>query len=199
MIALADYGAGNLRSVSKALESFGAKVMVTGDPVALGTADKLVLPGVGAFGKAAQNLRIRHLDGVIAEFVLKERPFLGICLGMQLLFESSEEDADVPGLSILSGKSVRFDRSLKVPHLGWNRLFQMKDSPLWKGVPDGSFFYFAHSYAVQPAGRELVSGKTEYGSDFVSAVWKGALFGVQFHPEKSQKWGLRILENFIRL
>ncbi len=199
MIAVADYGAGNLRSVSKALESFGAKVMITGDPGAVGMADKLVLPGVGAFGRAVENLRNRHLDGAIAEFVLKGKPFLGICLGMQLLFESSEESADASGLSILGGKSVRFDHTVKVPHLGWNRLFQTKDSPLWKGVPDGSFFYFAHSYVVQPAGVDMVSGKTEYGSDFVSAVWKGALFGIQFHPEKSQKWGLRILENFIRL
>jgi glutamine amidotransferase len=199
MIVVVDYGAGNLRSVAKALESFGADVTVTGDPEAVEKADKLVLPGVGAFGKAVENLRRKNLDGTIIRFVQKEKPFLGICLGLQMLFEASEENADAKGLSILRGKAVRFDRGLKVPHLGWNQVFQTADSPLWKGVPDGSFFYFAHSYVVQPSNAGMVSGKTGYGTEFASAVWRDALFGIQFHPEKSQKWGLRLLENFIRL
>jgi imidazole glycerol-phosphate synthase subunit HisH len=199
VIVVVDYGAGNLRSVSKAIESFGAEVAVTGDPGTVEKADKLVLPGVGAFGRAVENLRRKNLDGAIAEFVRKGKPFLGICLGLQMLFETSEENPDASGLSILRGKVARFDRGLKVPHLGWNQVFQTSASPLWKGVPDGSFFYFAHSYAVEPAEPALVCGKTGYGAEFASAVRRDNLFGIQFHPEKSQKWGLKILDNFIRL
>lgn len=198
MIAVVDYEAGNIRSVTKALESLGAKVMVSNCPRDIEKADKIVLPGVGAFGQAVENLKKRNLAEALIRAVESDKPFLGICLGLQLLFEGSEENPGVKGLSVVSGKSVRFRSNLKVPHLGWNEVKQKKESPLWKGIPDSSFFYFAHSYCIEPDNSEIVAATAEYGSVFVSAVFQNALFGVQFHPEKSQKWGLKLLENFIR-
>lgn len=199
MIVVVDYEAGNLRSVAKAIESLGSRVSVTADPAAVERAEKIVLPGVGSFGKAAENLKRKGLIGPLVQSIRKGKAFLGICLGLQLLFEASEENPDASGLSVLSGDVARFRMDLKVPHLGWNQVLQTVESPLWKGVPDGAFFYFAHSYCVRPADPAVVSGTTVYGSDFVSAVWKNRLFGIQFHPEKSQKWGLKVLGNFIGL
>lgn len=199
MIVMVDYKAGNLRSVAKALEAAGAQVNVTGDWRNLNKADKIVLPGVGAFGRAVEELKIRNLFDPIREQIASGKLFLGICLGAQLLFESSEENPGVTGLAALKGKCIRFKTGLKVPHLGWNQVMQKADSPIWKDVPDGSFYYFAHSYYFQPDDREIITGETEYSIHFTSAVWKNNVFGVQFHPEKSQKWGLKILENFIRL
>jgi glutamine amidotransferase len=199
MIAMVDYKAGNLRSVAKALETAGAKVKGTEDWRDLARADKIVLPGVGAFGKAVEELKRLNLFDPIREQITSGKPFLGICLGAQLLFESSEENPGVTGLSVLKGKCIRFEKGLKIPHLGWNQVIRKTDAPIWKDVPDNSFYYFAHSYYFQPEDMQVATGQTEYGIRYASAVWKDNVFGVQFHPEKSQKWGLKILENFINL
>ena len=199
MIAVINYGAGNIRSVSKALEKVGAQVRVTEDPKTIDEADKIVLPGVGAFGKAVEAIQSRNLVEPLVRSIEKNKPFLGICLGMHMLFQSSEENPETEGFSILKGKVVRFPAGDKVPHLGWNQVHQKKDSPLWKDIPDQSFYYFAHSYFVQPENSGVIAGETEYDITFTSSIWKENLFGVQFHPEKSQKWGLKILRNFVQL
>ncbi len=198
MIAVVDYGAGNLRSVAKALESLGADVSVCGEPDAIRSAEKIILPGVGAFGRAMKNLKGKKLDGALLESIERGKPFLGICLGLQLLFESSEEDPDAAGLSVLPGRVVRLRPDMKVPHLGWNQVRQVSPSPMWEGISDGTFFYFAHSYCVEPRDPSCTAGTTEYGKEFVSAVKKKNVFGIQFHPEKSQSGGLRLLENFAK-
>jgi glutamine amidotransferase len=192
-----DYDAGNIRSVTKALESLGAEVRVTGDPAGIEKADRIVLPGVGAFGKAAQSLESKGLMEPLRSAIRDGKPFIGICLGMQLLYERSEENPGARGLGVIEGKVVRFPGGLKVPHLGWNQVFQKGISPEWNEIPDGSFFYFAHSYFGVPADASVIAGETEYGVLYASSVRRGPLFGVQFHPEKSQKWGLRLLANFI--
>jgi glutamine amidotransferase len=192
-----DYGAGNIRSVTKALESLGAEVRVTCVPSDVKSADAIVLPGVGAFGRAVDSLQSKGLMGPLRNAIGDGKPFLGLCLGMQLLYERSEENPRARGLGVIAGKVVRFPAGLKVPHLGWNRVFQKGNPALWKEIPDGSFFYFAHSYFGVPGDRGLVAGETEYGITCATAVNRGALVGLQFHPEKSQKWGLRLLANFI--
>jgi glutamine amidotransferase len=199
MIVVINYGAGNIRSVSKALEKTGAQVRVTEDPKIIEKADKIVLPGVGAFGKAVEAIQSRHLVEPLIRAVEKNKHFLGICLGMHMLFQTSEENPEVRGFSILKGSVVRFPAEDKVPHLGWNQVHQKSNSPLWKGIPDQSFYYFAHSYFVKPDNSGVTAGETEYGISFTSSIWEKNLFGVQFHPEKSQKWGLKILENFVQL
>ena len=188
---------GNLRSVSKALESVGADTKVTADPSEVRGADRLVLPGVGAFGKAVQNLEEAGLREALLEFMETERPFLGICLGLQLLFESSEEDEGRAGLGVLRGTSKRFEKDLKVPHMGWNTVKQIRDSALFQDVPDDSHMYFVHSYYVDPDDQEIAVSTTEYGITFTSAVQKGNVVGFQFHPEKSQDLGLAVLANFV--
>jgi glutamine amidotransferase len=197
MIAVVDYDAGNIRSVTKALESLGAEVRVTGDPADIEKADRIVLPGVGAFGKAAQSLKAKGLMKPLRNAIRTGKPFIGICLGMQLLYERSEENPDARGLGVIKGKVVRFPGGLKVPHLGWNQVFQKASSHVWNEIPDGSFFYFAHSYFGVPADASVIAGETEYGVSYASSIHQGALFGVQFHPEKSQKWGLKLLANFL--
>ncbi len=199
MIVVVDYDAGNLRSVTKAIESLGGEVKVSSDSRDVDKAEKIVLPGVGAFGKAVRSLEARGLVDPLRRAATDGRPFLGICLGMQILYDESEENPGVAGLGVIRGKVVRFAPGLKVPHLGWNQMLQRRTSPLWQGVPDGSFFYFAHSYFGVPEDASVVSGETEYGLTYASAIQKNSLFGVQFHPEKSQKWGLKLLENFIAL
>ncbi len=199
MIVMIDYKAGNLRSVAKALEAAGASLRVTEDWRDVRAAEKVVLPGVGAFGKAVEELKNRDLFDPILERIGAGKPFLGICLGAQLLFEESEENPDALGFAIFPGKCARFQAGLKVPHLGWNQVFQKTGSPLWQDVPDGSYYYFAHSYYFQPKDDTAVAGETEYGLTYASAMWRDNVFGVQFHPEKSQKWGLKILENFVKL
>lgn len=199
MIVMIDYKAGNLRSVAKALEAAGADVKVSENWKDLAGADKIVLPGVGAFGKAVEELKTRNLFEPIKEEIAKEKPFLGICLGAQLLFESSEENPGIEGLSVVPGVCRRFPGGLKVPHLGWNQVAQQNDAPIWKDVPNRSFYYFAHSYYFEPEVSEVSTGITTYSIDYTSAVWKDNVFGLQFHPEKSQKWGLKILENFVSL
>lgn len=198
-VTVVDYGMGNLRSVSKALESVGADVNVTADLSKVRDADRLVLPGVGAFGKAMRNLEEAGLREAILEFLRTERPFLGICLGLQLLFESSEEEKNCAGLGIFRGTVKRFVVDLKVPHVGWNTAKQTRCSAVFRDVPDDSYMYFVHSYYVDPEDKDTVVSRTEYGVTFTSAVQKENVVGVQFHPEKSQDTGLAVLANFVRL
>ncbi|MBN2104105.1 imidazole glycerol phosphate synthase subunit HisH [bacterium] len=198
MIALINYEAGNIHSVMKALEKCGATVKIVNNPKGIQKADKILLPGVGAFGRAMEALHRLKLKESLCQ-AAHEKPFLGICVGLQLLFESSEESPDVEGLAILKGHVKRFPEGLKIPHLGWNQVAQRRASPLWNDIPDDSFFCFANSYYGIPEDTSVIAGETEYNISFVSSIWKDTLFGCQFHPEKSQKWGLKILENFINL
>jgi imidazole glycerol-phosphate synthase subunit HisH len=209
MIAVVDYGAGNLASVQKALElaaqnvcaPLGAltpSVTVTSDPAVVASASAVVLPGVGAFGEGMEGLRTAGLEVPIAEAFLGRRPFLGICLGLQLLFEGSEESPDVPGLALIAGRVRKFGEGLKVPHMGWNQLHFEKSHPVFAGVEEGSHVYFVHSYCVEPTDTQVVATLTDYGGMFCSAVAFGRIMACQFHPEKSQDVGLRILENFVR-
>ncbi|MBD3375501.1 imidazole glycerol phosphate synthase subunit HisH [candidate division KSB1 bacterium] len=197
MITIIDYHAGNLFSVQKALEFLGAKAQISMDPKDIDAADKIIFPGVGSFGNAMHHVRTLGLEAPIKRNVAAGKPFLGICLGLQLLFESSEESPGVPGLDVLKGTVKRFDRSYKVPHLGWNQLFQVKKSPLWQGLPKESYFYFAHSYYIDPENNEIITGESDYHHRYTVAIRRDHLFGLQFHPEKSQKLGLRVLENFL--
>jgi glutamine amidotransferase len=199
MIALVDYEAGNLHSVAKALEKVGADVKRTDQPEDIENADKILLPGVGHFGNAIEALKTRGLIEPLRNAVMRNKPFLGICVGMQLLFESSDESPGTEGLSVLKGHVKRFPSGLKVPHLGWNQVIQQADSPLWTGIPDCSFYYFAHSFYTVPEDEQVIAGKTEYQLEYASSLWKANLFGCQFHPEKSQKWGLKVLENFVKI
>jgi len=199
MIAIIDYDMGNLRSVQKGFEKVGASASITRDPGVIAAASRLVLPGVGAFGVCMEKLEGYNLIGPIKEFIASGRPFLGICLGLQLLFEESVEFGSRQGLGILRGKVLRFPAGdLKVPHMGWNSVELQKDSRLMEGIEDGSYFYFVHSYYVEPASG-VTLGTTGYGLTFTSAVETGNVFATQFHPEKSQNAGLRILKNFAKL
>jgi imidazole glycerol-phosphate synthase subunit HisH len=206
MIAVIDYGMGNLRSVEKALEHAGAKVKVTSKPADVAGCDKLVLPGVGAFGDAMKELESLHLVESIKDAISRGVPFLGLCLGAQLLFDDSEESPGVKGLSVLSGRVKKFNlrkKSLKVPHMGWNSIqgagFRVQGTGILNGVPEGSYMYFVHSYYMKPNDKDIVFTTTEYGSGFVSGVRRENLYGFQFHPEKSQALGLKILDNFVKL
>lgn len=200
MICVIDYGMGNLRSVSKALEKLGASVCVTSDPVKLGQAEKIVLPGVGAFGDASLELQRRKLFTPLQTVIRKGVPFLGICLGLQLLFDSSEESPGIRGLGIYKGVCRRFRApALKIPHMGWNELKILENSgPLLASIPLGSYFYFVHSYYAVPKERSLIRAVTQYGSEeFASFIGDKTVWATQFHPEKSQDAGLQILDNFI--
>ena len=204
MILVVDYGMGNLRSVSKALESLGASVRVSSDPKDVAAADKLILPGVGAFPAAMQELSVRGLVEPVTQFIKSGKPYLGICLGLQLLFESSEEGEGAKGLGVLKGAVKRFApaASRKVPHMGWNdvrRTGPRDGCPLLKDIPDGSFVYFVHSYYAEPADRGVTALETDYGVRFAAMVWRDRLYATQFHPEKSQTVGLQLLKNFIAL
>jgi len=202
MIAIIDYGMGNIHSVQKALESMSAKTLVTNRVEDLAKADKIVLPGVGAFDDAVSELKKRGLVEAIREMVVSGRTLLGICLGMQLIFDESAEARKSKGLGLLKGKVRKFaaGNGLRVPHMGWNQLkIRKPDCPLLRGVQDGSFVYFCHSYYPEPGDRESVAVSTDYGVDFASVVWEKNLYGVQFHPEKSQDTGLAMLKNFVNL
>jgi glutamine amidotransferase len=210
MITVVDYGMGNLRSVSKALESLGTKVCVSKEPSDAARAEKLILPGVGAFPSAMRELGARGLIDPIKAFIASGKPYLGICLGLQLLFEESEEGKGAQGMGVLPGKVRRFavpeSAGLKVPHMGWNQIKrqatgdkQQSACPLLNGIADGSFFYFVHSYYADPKDRAVVALQTDYGSPFASMVWRDRLFATQFHPEKSQAVGLQLLKNFVAL
>ncbi len=203
MIAIVDYGMGNLRSVSKAFQSQGFDAVVTRDPVHISEAQGLVLPGVGAFGDCVQNLNDYGLVSPIKDFIASGRPFLGICLGLQVLFEESEESPGAKGLGIFKGRVVRFpdfkDEGLKVPHMGWNEINIVKDTPVLKSIPQESWFYFVHSYYPSPEDDSISAVKTTYGLEFTSAVSVDNIFASQFHPEKSSALGLRIVQNFAAL
>ena len=201
MIAIIDYGVGNLRSVQRALERAGADVVITGDPMVIKSADGAVLPGVGAFGEGMTQLELRGLVLPIDQLIAAGKPFLGICLGMQLLFKTSEEMGHFDGLGVFKGTVRRFADApgRKVPHVGWNQLHIRQPNPLLDGVADGSFAYFVHSYYVDPARPDFTVATTDYGADFASVVARGNVYGVQFHPEKSQGVGAAILKNFVLL
>ncbi|MBM3251477.1 MAG: imidazole glycerol phosphate synthase subunit HisH [Candidatus Omnitrophica bacterium] len=196
MIAIVDYGMGNLRSVQKALESVGAKTKITQSQDDILKAEKIVLPGVGAFAVAIKKLESLNLINPLKKAVNSNKPFLGICLGLQLLFTESQEARGINGLDIFKGTVKKFKR-LKVPHIGWNQIkINPDNSKLFKGIDDRANMYFCHSFYVEPKDKNIIAATTDYGMDFVSAVSQGNIFGVQFHPEKSQKVGLKILENF---
>ena len=201
MIAIIDYDMGNLRSVQKGFERVGHQALVTSNPADVLAADKVVLPGVGAFADAIAALRERRLAEPVSESIATGKPFLGICLGLQLLFETSYENGEHRGLGILPGNIVRFDlpQDYKVPHMGWNQLSFSRPSPLFNGVGEGEHFYFVHSYYVEPADRQLVAAEADYGGRFCASVWKENLYACQFHPEKSQHAGLQVLRNFADL
>jgi len=200
-IAIIDYGMGNLRSVQKGIERVGFAAEVTRDIARIEAAAGVVLPGVGAFGACMENLRTYGLIDSVRRVIERGTPFLGICLGMQLLFEESEEFGPVRGLGIFPGRVVRFadQPELKVPHMGWNRIRKLQDAPHLRGIDDGAFVYFVHSYYVVPADASLAATSTDYGAEFTSAIARDNVFATQYHPEKSQAVGLKILENFGRL
>ena len=200
-MVVVDYGMGNLRSAQKGLEKAGILAVVTNDPSVVRSADGVVLPGVGAFRDCMGNLSKAGLVEPVLETIENKKPFLGICLGMQLLMTFSEEFGTHRGLDIIPGRVVRFAArtGLKIPHMGWNRVHYSGDSRLFEGVPDGSFFYFVHSYYVIPEDASVVCGWTDYGERFCSAIARENLFATQFHPEKSHDHGLKVLENFGRI
>lgn len=201
MIAIIDYGMGNLHSVQKALEHFGAKSLITNNPKELESCDKAILPGVGAFDDAVSELKKQGLIDALNKHIKENKVFLGICLGMQLLFESSEEAVKEEGLKALKGRVVRFKqkKGLKVPHMGWNQLKIKNGCPLLKDIPDNSYAYFCHSYYPVPDDKRTIAATTDYGVDFTSVIWKDNIYGMQFHPEKSQEAGLKMLKNFVSL
>jgi glutamine amidotransferase len=203
MIAIIDYGMGNLRSVQKGFEKVGFEAVVTSDPKVVLEAERIVLPGVGAFPDCMRNLEHGGFVEPILKVIREGRPFLGICLGLQLLFTESEEFGIHKGLDVIPGRVVRFpegmteeEEELKVPHMGWNQLSFKLRPPAFSGIPDGTNFYFVHSYYVQPDDSSVIATTTRYGIDFCSSVWKDNIVATQFHPEKSQEKGLAILQNF---
>ena len=203
MIAIIDYGMGNLRSVQKGFERVGCPAVVTADPKVVLEADRIVLPGVGAFPDCMRNLEVGGFIGPLLRVIREGRPFLGICLGLQLLFTESDEFGTHPGLDVIPGRVVRFPdgmaeggEKLKIPHMGWNQLAISRRPPLLAGIDEGSNFYFVHSFYVVPEDTAVVATTTSYGIEFCSAVWKDNIVATQFHPEKSQEKGLKILKNF---
>lgn len=198
MIAILDYDAGNIKSVEKALQLLGEETVLTRDREMILAADHVILPGVGAFGDAMANLEKYGLVDVIQEVVKRQIPFLGICLGLQLLFESSEETPGVPGLGILKGRILKIPETpgLKIPHMGWNSLHLVHNGRLFANIPEDTYVYFVHSYYLQAEDPSIVKAVCEYGTSIHAAVEQGNVFACQFHPEKSSTWGLEILKNF---
>ena len=200
MIAIVDYGAGNLHSVKNALDFIGARSVITGDASVINDADKVILPGVGAFGDAMARLKESALTDAVKQAVADGKPFLGICLGLHMLFEESEESAGAQGLGIFKGKIVKIpDTGLKIPHMGWNSISVTKDSRILKNIGDEPYVYFVHSYYIKPEDEEIVSAYTEYGARLGIAIEKDNVFATQFHPEKSGDVGMTILKNFVKL
>ncbi|HEX2268041.1 MAG TPA: imidazole glycerol phosphate synthase subunit HisH [Pyrinomonadaceae bacterium] len=196
-VAIIDYGVGNLRSVEKAFAAMGCEAIVSADESVLRSAERLVLPGVGAFASCMKALRERGFDSLVHERAVSGTPLLGICVGMQMLFEVSDEFGTTDGLGLLRGRVRRFDTNLVVPQVGWNRIKQRRAHPLFADVADGSFCYFVHSFYCEPANDDVLVGETEYGMTYASVVAHNNICGVQFHPEKSQDVGLRMLKNFV--
>ena len=190
---------GNLRSVQKAFEKVGHNAIVTNNKREITCAKKLVLPGVGAFGKAIDSIHELRLRNILTTMIKDGIPILGICLGKQLLFERSEESERAQGLNVISGEVKRFQPGKKIPHIGWNQIHIKNGTPLLKNIPDGSYFYFVHSYFSVPSNPNNIYSTTDYGEDFPSIVGRDHIFGIQFHPEKSQDLGLQILKNFVEL
>ena len=202
MIAIVDYGVGNLRSVEKALHYIGASANITSNKDDIMSADAVVLPGVGAFAEAMDRLRETGLEDVLKKVINDNKPFLGICLGLQLLFDNSEEGGEiVDGLKIFKGsiKKLPQELNLKVPHMGWNKVDFDRNLPIFNGISEDAHFYFVHSYYLESKQRELVIGQTEYGMKFDVAIQSQNVFATQFHPEKSGVWGIKFLENFINI
>lgn len=201
MIAMIDYDAGNIKSVEKALQKLGADVVITKDPQEILGADKVILPGVGSFGDAMNNLKKYGLDEVIHQVVEKGTPFLGICLGLQLLFERSDESPEATGLGILKGDILRIPdaEGLKIPHMGWNSLHLQNNGRLFKGLKENDYVYFVHSYYLKAEDEEIVKATTDYSVNIHASVEKDNVFACQFHPEKSSEVGLQILKNFVEL
>lgn len=204
MLGILDYGMGNLRSVQKAIQRVGSDAMIVSTPAEIKTLDKLILPGVGAFTDGMANIRQMDLDEAIRDFVAVGKPYLGICMGLQFLFDRSQEDAPNQGLSILPGRVVRFceqrsNQRIKVPHMGWNTITWQQDDPLLVGLPQESFVYFVHSFYALPDDETVISARCDYAGAFCATVWKNNVWGTQFHPEKSQQVGLHILKNFTLL
>ncbi|MDP6636599.1 MAG: imidazole glycerol phosphate synthase subunit HisH [Phycisphaerae bacterium] len=206
MIGIIDYGMGNIRSVHRALERAGGDTQLVTNPDQLARVDKIVLPGVAAFEDAITQLRSQELLEPIVQAVKQGSPYLGFCLGLQLLFDVSYENGEHQGMGLVSGEVVRFDLAdqtsdlpLRVPHMGWNRIEWDRPCPMLEGIDSGSYVYFAHSYHVAPTNEKVIATSTEYGYSFTSAVWKDNIFATQFHPEKSQAVGLRLLENFVKM
>jgi imidazole glycerol-phosphate synthase subunit HisH len=195
-VAIIDYGVGNLRSVEKAFAAAGCEAVISSDECVLRLAPRLVLPGVGAFGTCMKELKKRGFDRLVKERASEGTPMLGVCVGMQLLFDESDEFGSTTGLGLLRGSVRRFAEDLVVPHVGWNRIYQKKAHALFEGIADGSFCYFVHSFYCFAADETVVAGETDYGSRYASVVAQENVCGVQFHPEKSQEVGLRMLKNF---
>lgn len=198
-VAVIDYGVGNLRSVEKAFAATGCEAVVSGEEKILRAAERLVLPGVGAFGACMKALSERGFDRLVREKVAEGTPLLGVCVGMQLLFEESDEFGATRGLGLLRGRVRRFSDELVVPHVGWNRVTGRQSHALFADLPQAPHFYFVHSYYCEPKDQQIVAGETEYGVSYASVVAQDNICGVQFHPEKSQDAGLRLLKNFARL
>ncbi|MBN1151909.1 MAG: imidazole glycerol phosphate synthase subunit HisH [Dehalococcoidia bacterium] len=196
-VAVVDYGAGNLRSVVSALRTAGCDTAVVESPEDTRSARAMILPGVGAAADTMENLQCRGLADVVVRWIEAERPFLGICMGMQVLFTHSDEGDGQQCLGIIPGRVVRLPQGLKVPHMGWNQVRYAQESPLFRTIPDGSDFYFVHSYVAQPDDESIIAASTDYGQPFCSAVRRGALFATQFHPEKSGDLGLQLYRNFV--
>ncbi len=195
-----DYGMGNLRSVEKAVEAVGGRPVITADPEEIRRAERLILPGVGAFGDAMKNLKQSHLDRAIRDAAGTGKPLLGLCLGLQLLFAHSEEFGSHEGLSLLPGRVMKFNEpGLRVPHIGWNQIEGNRPDPLLRDIPEGSYFYFVHSYFVEPDRQEDIVRWTSYGRRFCSIAGRGKIWGAQFHPEKSQETGKQFLRNFLAI
>ena len=206
-VAVVDYGSSNLRSVSKALLHVAAdehNIVISDIPEQILAADRVVIPGQGAIEQCMNGIKSKGLDQVLKE-CLKNKPFLGICMGLQTLMDESEEDGGIRGLGIIAGRVLRFPDNIrdaagndcKIPHMGWNRVIQTRQHPLWHGIASGERFYFVHSYYVQPENNQVITATTDYSVNFTSAICRDNLFAVQFHPEKSQRAGLKLLENFL--
>ncbi|HXG64815.1 MAG TPA: imidazole glycerol phosphate synthase subunit HisH [Blastocatellia bacterium] len=199
MIAIIDYGVGNLRSVEKAFHAVGAPAVVTSDAGAIRAAERIALPGVGAFGECARSLRASGLDKLVLEAAEQQKPVLGLCVGLQLMFDEGHEFGVHEGLGLMRGRVVRFtENGPHVPQIGWNQIENIKPHPLLEGLAEGTYFYFVHSYHVEAADSSDVIAETEYGIRYPSVCGRGSVFGVQFHPEKSQDAGLRLLANFAK-